>query len=206
MSLNNWRISRKNSNLKSSSENSISGKEIADDSKSNSKSNSDSISLDGRIWSHSSFPPTLKNPNSNSDLHRGLIPLSYPSPDIKLSVSSLGLPKEASLNQINTVRASLQGKAAELEAISEGVLKCTLCMEIRTPEKGNSAVTECGHVFCWDCIVGWAEEKVSFCLKRFFFGVSFVLEDTITDKISFLSVDFLHGFSYSPNVLFVDSR
>jgi peroxin-10 len=35
--------------------------------------------------------------------------------------------------------------------------KCTLCLEVWT----NPAVTPCGHVFCWDCIVGWSGEKVS---------------------------------------------
>ena len=34
---------------------------------------------------------------------------------------------------------------------------CTLCLEERT----DSCVTECGHLFCWNCIVGWAREKVS---------------------------------------------
>ena len=34
--------------------------------------------------------------------------------------------------------------------------KCALCLEERTA----SSVTECGHVFCWTCVVGWAREKV----------------------------------------------
>lgn len=33
---------------------------------------------------------------------------------------------------------------------------CTLCLEERTA----SCATDCGHMFCWDCIVGWAREKV----------------------------------------------
>ena len=36
---------------------------------------------------------------------------------------------------------------------------CTLCLEERT----ESCVTECGHLFCWNCIVGWGREKVMFC-------------------------------------------
>lgn len=33
---------------------------------------------------------------------------------------------------------------------------CTLCLEERT----DSCATECGHLFCWNCIVGWGREKV----------------------------------------------
>ncbi|PPQ67404.1 hypothetical protein CVT25_005983 [Psilocybe cyanescens] len=32
---------------------------------------------------------------------------------------------------------------------------CTLCLEERT----ESCATECGHMFCWNCIVGWGREK-----------------------------------------------
>lgn len=41
---------------------------------------------------------------------------------------------------------------------------CTLCLEERT----DSCATECGHLFCWSCIVGWGREKV-----RFFVLLSF---------------------------------
>lgn len=33
---------------------------------------------------------------------------------------------------------------------------CTLCLEERT----DSCSTDCGHLFCWSCIVGWGREKV----------------------------------------------
>ena len=33
---------------------------------------------------------------------------------------------------------------------------CTLCLEERTA----SCATDCGHLFCWNCIVGWGREKV----------------------------------------------
>ena len=35
---------------------------------------------------------------------------------------------------------------------------CTLCLEERTA----SCATDCGHLFCWNCIVGWGREKVRF--------------------------------------------
>lgn len=38
--------------------------------------------------------------------------------------------------------------------------QCTLCLEERTA----SCATECGHLFCWNCIYGWGREKVGFTL------------------------------------------
>ncbi|KAH9846626.1 peroxisome assembly protein per8 [Lenzites betulinus] len=39
---------------------------------------------------------------------------------------------------------------------------CTLCLEERT----NSCATDCGHLFCWNCIVGWGREKAECPLCR----------------------------------------
>ncbi|KAI0700439.1 Pex12 amino terminal region-domain-containing protein [Cytidiella melzeri] len=39
---------------------------------------------------------------------------------------------------------------------------CTLCLEERTA----SCATECGHMFCWSCIVGWGREKAECPLCR----------------------------------------
>jgi peroxin-10 len=39
---------------------------------------------------------------------------------------------------------------------------CTLCLEERT----DSTVTECGHLFCWSCVVGWGREKAECPLCR----------------------------------------
>ena len=33
--------------------------------------------------------------------------------------------------------------------------KCSLCLETRT----DSAVTPCGHLFCWTCICEWCANK-----------------------------------------------
>ena len=43
-----------------------------------------------------------------------------------------------------------------IPAMARAGRTCTLCLEERT----DSCATECGHLFCWPCIVGWGREKV----------------------------------------------
>lgn len=45
-----------------------------------------------------------------------------------------------------------------IPAASRASRNCTLCLEERT----DSCSTECGHLFCWGCIVGWGREKARF--------------------------------------------
>jgi peroxin-10 len=55
--------------------------------------------------------------------------------------------------------------ALDINAIPEALRasrNCTLCLEERT----DSCATECGHLFCWNCIVGWGREKAECPLCR----------------------------------------
>ena len=96
-------------------------------------------------------------PNKSS----ACVPLHYPDPDAAVTPEELGLSLKtaADKQKFDAVQTALRTKTTQLEAIANEVLRCTLCMDTRVPEKGTSAVTECGHVFCWDCITEWAQEK-----------------------------------------------
>lgn len=50
---------------------------------------------------------------------------------------------------------------AHIPAAIRAGRNCTLCLEERT----SSCATECGHLFCWNCIVGWGREKVCCCFR-----------------------------------------
>ncbi|CAK5265021.1 unnamed protein product [Mycena citricolor] len=61
--------------------------------------------------------------------------------------------EEDERTMLDVVSISEAGRAAR---------NCTLCLEERT----DSCATECGHLFCWSCIVGWGREKAECPLCR----------------------------------------
>ena len=89
-------------------------------------------------------------------------PLIYPCADGEVKPADLGMEQvstEEESRDFDAAQASIRTRTAQLEAISSQILRCTLCMDRREPQKGDSAVTECGHVFCWACIEEWLSEK-----------------------------------------------
>ncbi|WFD30869.1 peroxisome biogenesis factor 10 [Malassezia sp. CBS 17886] len=99
----------------------------------------------------------------------GAVPLAYADADAAAEPARFSLPARlggTDAQQYEATLATSRTKTAALEAIADEVLRCTLCMDRRTPETGTSAVTECGHVFCWDCITEWAKEKAECPLCR----------------------------------------
>ena len=70
---------------------------------------------------------------------------------------------------------------------------CTLCLEERT----GSCATECGHLFCWNCIVGWGREKVT--IPAFYA----VLDSFIINSQNALFVDNPYpSIDYSQSIIF----
>ncbi|KAL7409988.1 Pex12 amino terminal region-domain-containing protein [Mrakia frigida] len=60
--------------------------------------------------------------------------------------------------------------------------KCTLCLE----EWTDPTVTECGHVFCWSCIVGWSGEKAECPLSLLHFLPYFRIPEPIASQLGLL--------------------
>ena len=89
-------------------------------------------------------------------------PLIYPCADGEVKPADLGMEQvstEEESRDFDAAQAAIRTRTAQLEAVSSQILRCTLCMDRREPQKGDSAVTECGHVFCWACIEEWLSEK-----------------------------------------------
>ena len=100
------------------------------------------VVIDKHVFSHTSQPAKRLSPDASSQT----INLLYPHPP-----SPGGKETDAeAVAKLNTAAASSN---------AQSTLQCTLCMDQRTPHRGTSAVTECGHCFDWACITAWIAEK-----------------------------------------------
>ena len=123
-----------------------------------------SLKIDGAIVS-----PHSDSHRKDSSSSATNVPLVYADPDVSASPESLGLSPirtESEKQAFDLAQTAVRTKTVQMEAIAHEVLRCTLCMDRREPENGNSAVTECGHVFCWSCIEEWLREKADCPLCR----------------------------------------
>lgn len=121
------------------------------------------VDIDGREWTHRSTPakPLHLDEQVGEGENQDFSELPPPGPRVPLvyaaSTGSLMLSTSTPASSEDISAAQL--RTAPLESIASSVLKCTLCMDTRTPERGTSCVTECGHLFDWHCIMNWLKEK-----------------------------------------------
>lgn len=115
---------------------------------------SKTVVIDNSVFSHASQPPK-RIPYSHFD--------SQDKDDTVVELLYPHLPEDDEIDQgregDDVAIAKLNTTAAQTNASS--TLQCTLCMDQRSPHRGTSAVTECGHCFDWACITAWIAEKVS---------------------------------------------
>ena len=102
------------------------------------------------------------------------------------SVSSL--LNESGNDSLQRPADSDERTALDLAAIPINIRasrNCTLCLEERT----DSCATECGHIFCWNCIVGWGREKVDFLLFFSFSTRTYFRSPARVSSLSTITVD-----------------
>ena len=117
------------------------------------------VVIDKSVFSHASQPPkrlpdhtSTSFSQSHGSKSESVVPLLYPHlPDDDDDQDGKNGGGDGD------VVAKMNTTAAASNASS--TLQCTLCMDQRTPHRGTSAVTECGHCFDWTCITAWIAEK-----------------------------------------------
>lgn len=80
--------------------------------------------------------------------------------------SSAGLEQENGDDADSDEAKRMSSKTVlQPEDLSNPARQCPLCLSPRGlgKESGGTAVTECGHIFCWTCIHDWGNEGKMEC-------------------------------------------
>lgn len=83
-----------------------------------------------------------------------LPPLKKQTPKKPLHRKQLENGNEYSNKEINVER-EIKYETIKNTLTNINSLKCVLCLELRK----STSVTQCGHLFCWNCILDWLQQK-----------------------------------------------
>ena len=129
-----------------------------------SKSNeNDDVNSDSKSAEDDTTNVSTTGSSKSSDATKESTSASPTKSDSTKSKSS-ALTESEGAEILNALGLRFENEEDVMEAEAADAPDCILCLSSRR----FPTVTECGHIFCWNCIADWCTNKVE-CCKQFFF-------------------------------------